>query len=107
VKLYHPLIKPPANEYVTESDDPDHLQVYFDMGWEKAPDPEPAEVGRAPEPVRYAPVAAGAEEPSRPAAGAVREEWADWVEHLGGDPDGLTIAELKAKADELEGDASD
>jgi hypothetical protein len=100
MRLYNPLN---GTEYETESDDELHVQVYLDMGWLPAPDPEPAEVGRAPEPVRYAPVTASSEV-SRPASDAVRADWADYVEHLGGDPDGKTIAELKAAADDLEAD---
>lgn len=40
----------------TESDDELHNAVYLDMGWVKAPEPEPARPGYAPEPVTYAPV---------------------------------------------------
>jgi hypothetical protein len=64
VRLYHPNLKPPANEFVTESDDELHLQVYFDAGWEKAPEPEKVP-GYEPEPVTYAPV-------TKPAAKATK-----------------------------------
>jgi hypothetical protein len=80
------------------------VAVLAESGWLLAPEPETAGPHVAPEPVRYEPVSGPTEELSRPAASATRSEWADWVDHLGGDSDGLTIAELKAKADELEAD---
>lgn len=40
----------------TETDDELHNAVYLEMGWEPAPEPEPAPVGRMPEPVTYEPV---------------------------------------------------
>jgi len=104
VRLYHPNLKPPTNEYETTSDDPLHVQVYLDAGWLLAPEPEAAVVGRAPEPVRYEPVAKPSEAPSRPAASGTRDEWVAYVEYLGGDTEGKTIAELKAAADEIETD---
>jgi hypothetical protein len=51
--LYNPKN---GHTFDTESDDELHNAVYLDMGWLLAPDPEPAPVGRAPEPVTYAPV---------------------------------------------------
>jgi hypothetical protein len=105
MRLYNPAS---GQEFVTANDDPLHVQVYLDMGFEKAPEPAPAEVGRAPEPVRYEPVPATTAESAvteRPAASAVRDDWAAYVEHLGGESEGLTIAELKTKADELEGES--
>lgn len=56
MRLYHPNLKPPANEFVTESNDELHLQVYFDAGWKEAPEPEASDAAHAPEPVEYAPV---------------------------------------------------
>jgi hypothetical protein len=56
MRLYHPNRKPPANEYVTESDDELHVQVYLDAGWLPAPEPEAPSPAHAPEPVSYAPV---------------------------------------------------
>ena len=40
----------------TESDDEWHNNVYLDMGWLEAPEPEPVRPGYEPEPVVYAPV---------------------------------------------------
>lgn len=53
MRLYNPKN---GAEYETASDDEAHVQVYLDAGWEKAPDPPPAEPGFEPEPVTYAPV---------------------------------------------------
>jgi len=63
VRLYHPNLKPPTNEFVTESDDELHVKVYLDAGWLPAPEPEAAGPHVAPEPVTYAPV-----EKAKPAA---------------------------------------
>ena len=38
----------------------------------------------------------------RPATGDPKADWEDYVESLGGDPTGLTKAELQAEADRLE-----
>jgi hypothetical protein len=99
IRMYHPDLEPPHNEceVITEA----QAAVYAESGWKVAPEPEQRE-GYAPEPVRYGPVSEPAEEPSRPAADARRDEWAEYVDYLGGKTEGLTIAELKAKADELE-----
>ena len=51
--LYNPLN---GATFDTESDDELHNAVYLEMGWKPAPEPEPAPVGRMPEPVTYAPV---------------------------------------------------
>ncbi len=52
------LVYNPKNgaTFDTESDDELHNAVYLEMGWLQAPEPEPAPVGRAPEPVVYGPV---------------------------------------------------
>jgi hypothetical protein len=99
IRMYHPQTGGEC-EALTEA----QAAVYRESGWLDAPEPEQRE-GYEPEPVRYGPVSGLSEGPVRPVASAVREEWADWVEHLGGEPEGLTIAELKAKADELESDS--
>lgn len=62
MRLYNPLN---GQEFETNSDDELHVQVYLDMGFKKAPDPSPAEPGRAPEPVTY--------EPVKPAAKAAKK----------------------------------
>jgi hypothetical protein len=101
IRMYHPDLEPPHNECeaLTEA----QAAVYRESGWLDAPEPEQRE-GYAPEPVRYEPVSGPTEEPSRPAADARRAEWAKYVDYLGGKSEGLTIAELTAKADELEAD---
>jgi hypothetical protein len=98
IHMYHPNLEPPHNtcEALTEA----QAAVYRESGWLDAPEPEQRE-GYAPEPVTYAPVS-GTGTVERPLASATRDEWAGYVDHLGGDSEGLTIAELKAKADELE-----
>jgi hypothetical protein len=53
MKLYNPRN---GATFDTESDDELHNAVYLDMGWLEAPEPEPAPVGRVPEPVTYEPV---------------------------------------------------
>jgi hypothetical protein len=53
VKLYNPNN---GATFDTESDDEWHNNVYLEMGWVEAPEPEPAPVGRVPEPVVYEPV---------------------------------------------------
>ena len=53
MKLYNPNN---GATFDTETDDEWHNQVYLDMGWLEAPEPEPAPVGRVAEPVRYEPV---------------------------------------------------
>lgn len=50
MRLYNPKN---GHEFTTSSDDELHVNVYLDAGWKPAPDPEPAPVGRAPEPVTY------------------------------------------------------
>lgn len=55
MRLYHPNLKPPHNEYVTASDDELHVKVYLDAGWIPASEPEVVP-GLVPEPVTYAPV---------------------------------------------------
>ena len=52
MRLYHPRN---GAEFDTESDDKLHNQVYLDMGWLPAPEPE-QKPGYEPEPVTYAPV---------------------------------------------------
>jgi SAP domain len=54
MRLYNPRN---GAEYVTASDDEDHVAVYLEAGWEPAPEPK-ARPGYQPEPVRYAPVVA-------------------------------------------------
>ena len=56
MRLYHPNLKPPGNEYETTSDDELHVKVYLDAGWLPAPEPEAAGPHVAPEPVTYEPV---------------------------------------------------
>jgi hypothetical protein len=53
VKLYNPRN---GATFDTESDDEWHNNVYLEMGWVEAPEPEPAPVGRVAEPVVYEPV---------------------------------------------------
>ena len=53
MRLYNPLN---GHQFETNSDDELHVQVYLDAGWVPAPAPEPAEPGRAPEPVKFEPV---------------------------------------------------
>jgi hypothetical protein len=101
IRLYHPNLEPPNNE--CEVMDDAQVAVLAESGWLPAPEqPEAAGPHVAPEPVRYEPVTEPAAEPSHPTASATRSEWADWVDYLGGDSEGLTKAELQAKADELE-----
>jgi hypothetical protein len=52
MQLYNPRN---GAEFETNSDDELHVQVYLDMGFEKAPEPE-QKPGYEPEPVTYAPV---------------------------------------------------
>ena len=40
--------------------------------------------------------------PGRPSVGDPKADWEDYVESLGGDPFGMTKAELQAEADRLE-----
>jgi hypothetical protein len=101
IRMYHPELEPPNNECEALSEA--QAAVYRQSGWLDAPEPE-ERVGYASEPVRYAPVAGSEGEPSRPAVSANRADWAAWVDHLGGRSEGLTKAELQAKADELEAD---
>lgn len=68
MRLYHPNLKPPDNEYVTQSDDPLHVQVYLDMGWLPAPEPEAASPHVVAERVQYAPV----ESKAKPASKATK-----------------------------------
>jgi hypothetical protein len=106
IRLYHPNLEPPNNE--CEVMDDAQVAVLAESGWLPAPEPpEAAGPHVAPEPVRYGPVSEPAAEPSRPTASAARSEWAEYVDYLGGKSDGRTIAELKAKADELEGEKAD
>lgn len=53
MRLYNPKN---GHEFVTNSDDEWHVQVYLDMGWLPAPEPEAPSPAHAPEPVTYAPV---------------------------------------------------
>jgi hypothetical protein len=53
MRLYNPKN---GAEFDTESDDELHNQVYLDMGWKPAPEPEATPPGIVPEPVTYAPV---------------------------------------------------
>jgi hypothetical protein len=101
IHMYHPNLEPPHNtcEALTEA----QAAVYRESGWLDAPEPEQRD-GYAPEPVTYAPVS-GSGEVERPLASAPRDDWAAYVDSLeDGASEGLTIAELKAKADELEAD---
>jgi hypothetical protein len=101
-RLYHPKLG-------TEIEVPDveeTIKVHEASGWRRAPEPEEIP-GHEPEPVTYAPVVTSAEEPARPAASATRGDWAAWVDYLGGRSEGLTKAELQAKADELETEDND
>jgi hypothetical protein len=59
-----------GQEYTTVSDDPLHVQVYLDAGWQPAPEME-QRPGFQPEPVVYAPVKSEPEEPE-PAKGKAK-----------------------------------
>lgn len=54
MRLYNPKS---GAEFVTASDDEDHVNVYLEAGWLPAPEPE-AKPGYQPEPTVYAPVVA-------------------------------------------------
>ena len=63
MRLFHPHL---GREYDTGSDDPDHLQGFYDAGWQDAPE-QVAKPGFEPEPTVYAPVV-----PDEPAVKAKR-----------------------------------
>jgi hypothetical protein len=52
MRLYNPFN---GAEFITASDDEDHVNVYLKAGWKPAPEPE-AKPGYQPEPTIYAPV---------------------------------------------------
>lgn len=79
MRLYHPA---DGNEYTTTSDDEHHLAVFFDAGWEPAPEPE-AIPGHEPEPVKYGPVTNVVDTPPKSGAGSGRDAWAAHAESLG------------------------
>lgn len=107
--MYHPDL-PTGPDYnpVEIPDDDGLVAVMVKAGWGVVEPPEQTDPSKAAvQPGATYVVKNPEPAPSRPAVSAVRDDWADYVAHLGGDPEGLTKAELQAKADELEGTDSD
>jgi hypothetical protein len=91
MRLYNPKN---GAEFDTESDDELHNQVYLDMGWEPAPEPE-QKPGYEPEPVTYAPVTSTSSVPPKSGRGSGRDEWATYAEEHGfGPTDDMTRDEI-------------
>jgi hypothetical protein len=100
-RLYHPRLE---GREIEVPDVEETIQVHERSGWKRAPEPaEPVDAAHAPEPVEYAPVVKPAKV-DRPGSDGKRDDWAAYVDYLGGDSDGKTIAELKQAADDLEDD---
>jgi hypothetical protein len=102
-RMYHPDL-PTGPDYNPVDVTDEQAAVMKESGWGTVIPPEAQE-----------PSAFAAEQPdatyvlknpeaekTRPAASATRAEWEEYVSQLGGDTEGLTKAELAAKADELE-----
>lgn len=70
MRLYNPLN---GTEFVTASDEEDHVAIYLEAGWLPAPEPE-AKPGYQPEPTIYAPVEPEPEKPAAKSSKSSKEE---------------------------------